>query len=126
MTLGVNNACELAAPFTDVVYSSLLQGIFPNIWKLEMVTPVPKVFPSETVNDLRKIAGLLNFSKVAEQIISVWLISDMAGSRDSSQYGNEKGVSVNHYLTKMIHEILVSVDKNNCNEKFAVICSMID
>ena len=61
-----------------------------------MVTPVPKVFPPETVDDLRKIAGLKNFSKVTEKIISEWLISDMSGARDRSQYGNEKGVSVNH------------------------------
>ena len=79
-----------------------------------------------TLNDLRKIAGLKNFSKVTEKILSVWLISDMSDLRDKSQYGNEKGISVNHYLIKMIHEILTSVDKNSSNEKFAVICTMID
>ena len=63
---------------------------------------------------------------MTEKIISEWLISDMSGARDMSQYGNEKGVSVNHYLIKMINEILVCVDKNTSNEKFAVICSMID
>ena len=31
----------------------------------------------------------------------------MSKTRDPSQYGNEKGVSVNHYLIKMINEILV-------------------
>ena len=50
----------------------------------------------------------------------------MADSRDQSQYGNEKGVSVNHYLIKMINEILLAVDKNTANEKFAVLCTMID
>ena len=54
------------------------------------------------------------------------MISDMSDLRDKSQYGNEKGTSVNHYLIKMIHEILTSVDKNSSNEKFPVICTMID
>ena len=78
------------------------------------------------MNDLRKIAGLKNFSKVNEQIISKWLISDMSESRDRSQYGNEKGISVNHYPVKMIHEILTCVDRNTENQMFAVICTMID
>ena len=78
------------------------------------------------MNNLRKIAGLKNFSKIAEKIISKWLISDMADLRDRSQYGNEKGLSVNHYLIKMIHKILTCADKNSSNEKFAVICTMID
>ena len=45
---------------------------------------------------------------------------------DPSQYGNEKGVSLNHYLINIINEILLCVDKNTANEKFAVFCSLID
>ena len=54
------------------------------------------------------------------------MMDDMSASRDESQYGNEKGVSVNHYLIKMIHEILLAVDKNSEKEKFAVFCAMVD
>ena len=50
----------------------------------------------------------------------------MAEHRDKSQYGNEKGISVNNYLIKMIHKILTSVDRNTSNDKFAMICTMID
>ena len=91
-----------------------------------MVSPVPKVFPTLAMDELRKIAGLKNFSKISEKIISELMISDMKELRDRSQYGNEKGVSVNHYLIKMIHEILTGVDRNSANEKFAVILTMID
>ena len=76
------------------------------------------------MNELRKIASLKNFSKIAENIISKWLIFDKAELRDKSQYGNEKGVSVNHYLIQMIHEILTCADTNTANDKFAVICTM--
>ena len=119
-------ACELAKPLTDIINTMVRLGQFPDIWKLEMVSPVPKVFPTLTMNDLRKIAGLKNLSKITEKIISEWLISDMSDLRDKSQYGNEKGVSVNHYLINMIHEILTGVDVNTSNQKFAVICTMID
>ena len=54
------------------------------------------------------------------------MIGDMAEERDVSQYGNEKGISVNHYLIKMINEILVNDDKNTIYEKFAVFCTMVD
>ena len=119
-------ACELAKPLTDIINTMVRLGQFPDIWKLEMVLPVPKVFPTLSMNDLRKIAGLKNLSKITEKIISEWLISDMSDLRDKSQYGNEKGVSVNHYLINMIHEILTGVDVNTSNQKFAVICTMID
>ena len=50
----------------------------------------------------------------------------MASSRDSSQYGNEKGLSIEHYLIKMIHKILCAVDHNSQKDAYAVILSMID
>ena len=119
-------APKLSAPLADILNCMVKRGEFPHIWKLEMVTPAPKVYPPTTVNDLRKISGLTNFSKIAEKILGDLMISDMAKSRDPSQYGNEKGLSVNHYLTNMINEILTSVDKNSAKEKFAVFCSLID
>ena len=91
-----------------------------------MVAPVAKVHPPASVNDLRKISGLKNFSKFAEKMIGKFIIEDMSNNRDPSQYGNQKGVSVNHYFIKMIHEIPSSLDKNTSSKKFPVFCSMID
>ena len=119
-------ACELSAPLAYIINTMVRLGEYPNIWKIETVTPVLKTYPPETMDDLRKIAGLKNLSKLTEKIISKWMISDMAELRDEAQYGNEKGVSVNYYLIKMINEILTSVDNNTLNEKFVVICIMID
>ena len=55
-----------------------------------------------------------------------YIIEDMKPSRDPGQYGNEKKVSVQHYLIKMLHKILTAVDKNTQSETFAVIIGMID
>ena len=108
-------ALELSDPMADIITCMVSRGEFPDIWKLEMVTPAPKVYPPPTVNDLRKISGLKNLSKTAEKVLGEFMISDMSGSRDPSQYGNEKGISVNHYLIRMINKILVKVDRNSAN-----------
>ena len=54
------------------------------------------------------------------------MIADMKPQMDRSQYGNERGLSIQHYLIKMLHRILTELDKNGKNEKKAVILNMID
>ena len=55
-----------------------------------------------------------------------YMTKDMELKRDPHQYGNEKGLSVNHYLINLINKILTGVDKNNKHNKPAVILTMID
>ena len=114
-------AAFLAEPLTDIINTSLIRGEYPSIYKFEYSTPVPKVFPPEKVIQMRNISGLLTFDKIMEK-----LISDMKKKNDPSQYGNEKGTSINHYLIKMIHKILTALDKNTKRETFAVVANMID
>ena len=85
-------ANELAAPMADVLNSSIKQGCWPDIFKLEIVTPVPKVFPPKNIDDLRNISGLLNLDKIAEKRISKMTIEDMRKMLDPSQYANQKGL----------------------------------
>ena len=47
-----------------MINSSIRQGKWPNLFKLETVTPVPKVYPPKNVEELRNISGLLNLDKV--------------------------------------------------------------
>ena len=101
-------------------------GLYPNLWKVESVTPVPKTFPVEKLKELRKISGLLNFSKIADKVIAELLTEDMAEKRDKSQYGNQKKMSTQHYLVKMLHKIFTSVDKNGQDEAFCAIMHLVD
>ena len=50
----------------------------------------------------------------------------MKAKQDKSQYGNQKGMSVQHYLVKMINKILTALDKNSAKEAFAVIANLVD
>ena len=117
---------ELAFPLAQIINCCLKEGTYPDIWKVESVTPVPKIFPPEQIKDLRKISGLLNFSKVMDKVISQFVISDMKESRDVSQYGNEKHISNQHYLIKMLNRILTAIDHKSKSETFAVILNMVD
>ena len=119
-------AAYLADPFTDIINTSLKRGEYPQIYKCEVSTPVPKVFPPEKINQMRNISGLLNFDKIMEKMIAEVMIADMKPKSDPSQYGNERGVSIQHYLIKMIHRILTVLDNNSRRETFAVIANLID
>ena len=50
----------------------------------------------------------------------------MAEKRDKSQYGNQKKLSTQHYLVKMLNKILSSVDQNSKNEAFCAILHLVD
>ena len=117
---------ELSRPLTHLINSCLSLGKYPDIWKIEYVTPVPKVLPPEKLKDLRKISGLLNFSKITDKILAEFIAQDMKSSRDTSQYGNQKKVGTQHYLVNMLHKILTSLDETTHNKSIAVLLQMID
>ena len=116
----------LAKPVTNVINSMIQQGCWPDILKIENVTPVPKKFPPKNVDELRNISGLLNLDKIAEKIISKLMISDMKDQIDPSQFANQKGLGIQHYLVKTIDKILKSVDKNSKGESLAVLATLVD
>ena len=64
----------------------------------------------------RNISGLLTADKVMESIISTLMIDDMKENMDISQYGNQKGGSIQHYLIKLIHRVLTATDNNTRRE----------
>ena len=119
-------AAYLAEPLTDIFNASMKRGEYPRIYKFEVCTPVPKVNPPQNLGQLRNISGLLTFDKVFEKLIAQMIISDMEAKMDPAQFGNQKGISIQHYLIQMIHRILTVLDKNSRREIFAVVANLID
>ena len=79
------------------------------------------------LNNLRvkyKIRYPIN--SVAEMMIGKIMVSDMADKMDPSQFGNKKGLSIQHYLMNMLHQILMKLDNNQQGDTFAVLAAMID
>ena len=76
--------------------------------------------------ELRNISGLFTFNKVSEAMIAELMIADIGKNLFPAQYTNQKGLSLQHYLIKMIDKILSDTD-NNCNgEVNAVIATLYD
>ena len=119
-------AAYFAEPLADILNTSVGRGEYPKIYKFEVSTPVPKVYPTEKLTQLRNISGLFNFDKVMEKLLAEIMISDMAAKLDPAQYGNQKGISIQHYLINMIHRILDLLDNNSRRETFAVVANLID
>ena len=53
----------LAAPLTAIINNSLKHSVYPSTWKMEWVTPAPKIAHTKTISDLRKISSTSDFSK---------------------------------------------------------------
>ena len=115
----------LAQPLTSLINNALEKGVWPDMLKLEIVTPIPKVPHPQNVEDLRNISGLLMLNKIFEKAICPYVISDMKATMDPSQFGNLKGVSVQHYLIKMLDRIHNALDGSN-NESTAVLACYAD
>ena len=119
-------ASYLAKPLTDIFNTSLCQGKYPRIYKREICTPIPKCYPVESTSQLRNISGLFTFDKIFEKLLSELILLDMGDKMDPSQYGNQKGVGIQHYLVKMIDKIKSSIDRKSAKENFAVLATYID
>ena len=116
----------MSFPLSDIYNRAVMFGEYPDIYKLEIVTPVTKSYPTQSTKQLRKISGTKNCSKIFELFLSEIMTEDMEISRDRSQYGNSKGLSTEHYLINMIHRIMSVLEKNNQKEKYAVIVQLVD
>ena len=117
---------QMAVPITDLFNNAIRQGRWPDIFKMEIVTPIPKQTPPKDINHLRNISGLLNLDKIGEKLISRLMISDMKNKLDPSQYANQAGLSIQHYLVKFIDRILQALDNNSKQEGCAVLATLVD
>jgi len=117
-------AAELSVPLTHIFNACLKNGIYPDQWKFEWVTPIPKIASPKVVKDLRKISCTSDYSKLFERFLKKWIDEDIKQSIDKSQFGNQKGTGTEHLLVTMIDRILSHLDQNTNSP--AVILTMLD
>ena len=118
-------AVHISKPIANIFNTSISQGTWPKVWKKEVVTPVAKVFPPAIMKNLRSISGLPTLDKILERLISDLIIPGMKKHIDISQYGNQKGISIQHYLINMINKVLTDTQTKS-TEGTAVIALLID
>ena len=61
-----------------------------------------------------------------EEIISEMVIADMKPNLDPKQFGNQKNLGIQHYLVRLLHRVLSSIDNNSRGEINAVLCLFVD
>ena len=72
----------------NIINSLFEQGVYPDVWKQEFITPIPKVNSPETLTQFRPVSVSYNCAKLVDRILSAYIIEDMAPKRDVRQYGN--------------------------------------
>ena len=119
-------SAKISKPLTMIINNCIQQGVWPEIFKSEIVTPVPKVPVPKNIDDLRNISGLMNLNKVMEKLVCPLVVEDMRSSLDKSQFANQPGLSTQHYLIKLIDRILSVTDNCSKGECVAVLATLID
>ena len=116
-------AVELAKP-ASIIYNSIsTTAEYPRPWVVEYQTPIPKVNPPTCEDELRNISGTPFLSKVYESCLSDWLMPLVMPFLDPSNCGGLKGVSISHYLIRLLHFIHSSVDRSTPT---AVVLALVD
>ena len=95
----------LSEPLSNIINNCLSQQIYPQLWKNEWVTPVPKVPEPKNIKDRRKISGTSDYNKVMESFLKDWILEDIHENLDISQYGGKKGVGTEHMLVCLVDRI---------------------
>ena len=103
---------ELAKPLQGVLNKIIQTAKWPDVWKMEYVTPIGKIPQPETEDDLRPIALTQFFSKVTEQFVVQWLLDIIGDKLDLRQYGGMKGNSITHYLIELLNFILFNQENS--------------
>ena len=114
---------ELVSPITKIYNEITRSKIFPRRWVIEQQTPIPKVYPVSSKDDLRNISGTPFFSKQYESFLSDWLLPFVDPFLDPGQCGGLKKSSISHYLVKLLHFIHFNLDKS---QPHAVLLGCVD
>ena len=103
----------------DIYNSIISMKNWPEAWKIEFQTCIPKVSSPTEIGETRNISCTAYLSKVFELFILkearkfVRLISN--------QYGGKPGVSTTHFLTNIWHKITSGLEDNRAGVTLAAI-----
>ena len=117
-------ALFLAAPLMNIYNDCLNQSVYPEMWKHEWVTPVPKVTNPQDVSDLRKISCTSDYSKLFEGFIKDWVMADISHSLDIGQFGGQEGIGTEHMIVCFLDRVIQLLDRHT--DRSAVIATYLD
>ena len=116
-------SAELTVPVTKIYNKITECKEFPRPWVNEQQTPIPKMNPPSSMEDVRNISGTPFFSKQYESFLSDWLLPIVNPFLDPGQCGGLSKSSISHYLIKLLHFIHFNLDRP---EPHAVLLACMD
>ena len=101
----------ISKPITAIYNASIVDGIFPDVWKQSNVVPVLKSNSRRTIkDDLRPISLTPALPKHLEWFVGQQLLSRVSDKFDKQQFGALKELSTAHALIDIVHEWNVALD----------------
>ena len=103
----------ISRPLTEIINNVILTNTFPDIWKIALVTPVPKPGNKANPSNYRPISSLPILSKVAEKIITIQMRHYLETNSLISprQYGFRQAHSTQSLLLQLTDKWLKTLDK---------------
>ena len=109
-----------AIPLTDIYNEIAQSGSWPDIWKTEYVTVIPKVSCPSDFGDLRNISCTMLVSKVMESFVLGWASQEVAVKYN--QFGGIKGCSGSHMIIGVWQKIMSNLE----DRRAATVLTSID
>ena len=102
----------LLPEFTHLYNNIINTGVFPDQWKIAMVTPIPKSATPRTCSELRPISILPIPGKIIEQIIhnQIKQFLESSGYLTNHQNGFRKNRSTTKALASLMDDLLTNMD----------------
>lgn len=99
---------HIVMPLLHIYNTITLTQIWPDLWKIEHVTPIPKKSIPQLPSDLRNISCTQLFSKVYESFILEWLGQQVR--LRLNQYKGVKGSGTEHFLVNLWQKVLENIE----------------
>jgi hypothetical protein len=103
----------LTLPLSSIFNQVTNTQWWPTSWKRETTIAVPKTTVPESFNDLRNISLTPLVSKIYESFVYKWTIDEIGSRISPTQFGNQKGISTAHVLSRIISEANRCLDNPN-------------
>ena len=104
---------EFVAPVTTILKQAVETHTWPNVYKKEYHLPLKKIPAPQDEDDIRGIGLTSWVSKQLERLVLNWIWPFIHPQINTDQMGGMPGCSVEHYIIKMIHFIMSSMDGNH-------------
>ena len=103
----------IAHPLSDIFNTITDTFIWASVWKIEIVTVIPKCNDPQTFDQLRNISCTLLVSKIYESYLLSWIRDEV--STCNNQFGGVRGSSTEHHLLQTWETILEDLEDNRAS-----------